>query len=235
MQYQTCRHVKEDGIYCGSPALRDNKYCHYHLQQRGRRLRRARALRDNVPYQIDIQSLDNPYAVRTAITEVAQALAAGQLDHAVAGKILYAIQQASSQNKLIAQIEAAQAQALEKAQEQGHSPAVTRPEEDPDFAKRFDIPPGSDIDAETEVVLKKAQTEVEFRQARSVPMPPPGVRPGSAHYDLYRDQAIQDLRTHIEVLQSNLREYWVLRNQMADQYRKEAQSANIQNAVAKTA
>jgi hypothetical protein len=229
MQYETCRHIKEDGAYCGSPALRDNKYCYYHLQQRGRRLRRARALRDNVPYQIDIQSLDNPYAVRTAITEVAQALAAGQLDHAVAGKILYAIQQASSQNKLIAQIEAAQ------AQEQGPAPVVSHPTEDPDFARRFDIPSGSDIDTEIEVAAKQAQQEFDFRQARSVPAPPPGVRPGSAHYELYRDQAIEELRTRIEVLQSQLREYWVIRKQMAEQMRKEAQSATSQGAVAKTA
>jgi hypothetical protein len=28
-QYETCRHVKEDGAYCGSPALRERKYCYY--------------------------------------------------------------------------------------------------------------------------------------------------------------------------------------------------------------
>jgi hypothetical protein len=233
MQYQTCSHIKEDGAYCGSPALRDQKYCHYHLQQRGRRLRRARALRDNVPYQLDIQSLDNPYAVRTAITEIAQALAAGQLDHAVAGKILYAIQQASSQNKLIAQIEASQAQ--EKEQEQGPKPVVSRPTEDPDFARRFDIPPGSDIDTETEVVLKQAQKEVEFRKDQYLPPIPPGVRAGSAQYQLYRDQAIEELRTRIDVLQSHLREYWAIKKQMADELRKEALSATSQGAVAKTA
>ena len=27
-----CRHVKEDGIPCGSPALRGESYCHYHLR-----------------------------------------------------------------------------------------------------------------------------------------------------------------------------------------------------------
>ena len=232
MQYQTCSHIKEDGVYCGSPALRDQKYCHYHLQQRGRRLRRARALRDNLPYQIDIQSLDNPYAVRNAITEVAQALAAGQLDQAVAGKILYAIQQAASMNKLIAQIEAAQPQ----EQAPGRTTAISRPSEDPDFAGRFDIPPGSDIDAELEVVGKQAQKEVEFRNARSVLIPPPGVRPGSAHFALYRDQAVEELRTRIEVLQSHLREYWVIKKQMADELRKEALSAKSQDtAIAKTA
>ena len=109
MQYETCRHIKEDGIYCGSPALRERKYCYYHLMQRGRRLRRARALRDNLPYRLEIQSLDNPYAIRDAISDVAQALAAGQLDARVAGKLLYAFQLASSTNRRIEQIEAAAA------------------------------------------------------------------------------------------------------------------------------
>ena len=107
-QYETCRHVKEDGAYCGSPALRERKYCYYHLMQRGRRLRRARALRDNQPYRLEIQSLDNLYAVRAALTDIAQALAAGQLDARTAGKLLYAIQQVCATNRRIEQMEAAQ-------------------------------------------------------------------------------------------------------------------------------
>ena len=109
MQYETCRHVKEDGTYCGSPSLRDREYCYYHLTERGRRLRRARALRDNLPYRIDIQSLDNPYAVRAALTDIVQALAAGQLDARIAGKMLYAIQQVTAANRRIEQMEAAAA------------------------------------------------------------------------------------------------------------------------------
>ena len=104
MQHESCRHVKEDGAYCGSPALRERKYCYYHLMQRGRRLRRARALRDNVPYRLEIHSLDNLYAVRDALTDIAQALAAGQLESRTAGKLLYAIQQVSSTNRRIEQM-----------------------------------------------------------------------------------------------------------------------------------
>ena len=105
-QFESCRHVKPDGVYCGSPALRDRKYCYYHLMERARRLRRARALRDNVPYRLEIQSLDNPYAIRDALSEVAQALTAGQLDPRVAGKLLYAIQLAASNNRRIEKMEA---------------------------------------------------------------------------------------------------------------------------------
>jgi len=34
-----CRHVKEDGIACGSPPLRGENYCHYHLRYKGYPLR----------------------------------------------------------------------------------------------------------------------------------------------------------------------------------------------------
>ena len=46
--------------------------------------------------------------MRAALTDVAQALAAGQLDPRTAGKLLYAIQQVSATNRRIEQMEAAQ-------------------------------------------------------------------------------------------------------------------------------
>ena len=58
-QYPTCTHMKEDGTYCGSPALVNRRYCYFHLTQRGRRLRRARALRDQVNYRLDLPPLED--------------------------------------------------------------------------------------------------------------------------------------------------------------------------------
>src|SRR5271166_2073540 len=34
-----CRHVKEDSIACGSPALRGQSYCYFHLRYKGYPLR----------------------------------------------------------------------------------------------------------------------------------------------------------------------------------------------------
>ncbi len=220
MQYETCRHVKEDGTYCGSPALRDRQYCYYHLMQRGRRLRRARALRDNQPYRVDIQSLDNPYAVRTTLTEIAQALAAGQLDSGVAGKLLYTIQQVTSANRRIEQIEAAAA-----ANAQPHADASSRVQEWPDFEKQFGLPPGADLDAETDAVLQKADKEAELRQAHAFPMPPPGVRPGSAAYHLFRDETYQTMRLTINEMRHQLRDYNEQKRQQFEKMKKEMMSA----------
>ena len=37
--FKYCRHVKQDGIPCGSPPLRGENYCHYHLRYKGYPLR----------------------------------------------------------------------------------------------------------------------------------------------------------------------------------------------------
>ena len=230
MQYETCRHVHPDGAYCGSPALRDRKYCYYHLMQRARRLRRARALRDNVPYRLEIQSLDNPYAIRDAVSDVAQALAAGQLDPRVAGKLLYAFQLASSANRRIEQMEAA---AAEKAQAQPHAACPERSRRDdsriqefPDFEAKLGLPPGADLDAVTDAVLRKADEEAELRKEESLPEPPPGVRVGSPAYRVFREEAYQILRLQLKRTQFELRDYnQQKRQQYEEMMKKEAASA----------
>ena len=218
-QYETCRHVKEDGAYCGSPALRDRKYCYYHLMQRGRRLRRARALRDNLPYRLEIQSLDNPYAIRDAITDIAQALAAGQLDPRTAGKLLYAIQQVSATNRRIELMEAAAAKETTQTDDR------SRIQEYPEFEKQFGLPPGADLDAETDAVLQKADEEAELRQIESLPTPPPGIRPGSPADRLFREEAYQILRLQLKETQHQLRDYNQQKRQQYETMKKEVVSA----------
>jgi hypothetical protein len=234
MQYETCRHLKEDGSYCGSPALRERKYCYHHLMQRGRRLRRARALRDDQPYRLEIQSLDNPYAVGNALTDIAQALAAGQLDAVIAGKLLYAIQQVSAANRRIEQMEAAAAAKDPVPQIRApvlganlgsHADANSRVQEWPEFEQQFGLPPGVDLDAETDAVPRRADEEAQLRQRESVPQPPPGVRPGSPADRLYRDEAYQIMRGQLVAMKHLLRDYNEEKRQQAETMKKEMMSA----------
>ncbi len=251
---ESCRHVKADGVYCGSPALRDRKYCYYHLMERARRLRRARALRDNQPYRLEIQSLDNPYAIRAAISDIAQALAAGQLDARVAGKLLYAIQLAASTNRRIEQMEAAQLTASKDAVSQLRNDATvpqvrarslganlgsssvgncgdasSRIQEYPDFETQLGLPPDADIDVVTDAVQRKAEEEVQLRRADALPEPPPGIRPGSAAYRVFRDETYQMMRLQINGLRHELRDYHEQKNQKLkaeiELMKKEAMSA----------
>ncbi len=223
MQYVTCRHVHPEGTYCGSPALRHRKYCYYHLMERGRRLRRARALRDNVPYRLEIQSLDNLYAVRAALTDIAQALAAGQLEPRTAGKLLYAIQQVSATNRRIEQMEAAQLEARKDAPDQPDDDS--RVQEYPGFEKQFGLPPGADLDAETDAVVRKADEEAELRQSESLPEPPPGVRVGSPAYRLFREEAYQSMQLQLTRMRHQLRDYNEQKRQQFEKEKKEMMSA----------
>jgi len=229
MQYPTCRHVHETGTYCGSPALRDRKYCYYHLMQRTRRLRRARALRDNVPYRLEIPALDNLYAIRNAITEVVQAVGSGQLDPRAAGKMLYGIQQANAINRRIEKLEAAQLEKMQAAipggpqlpsvgncedQSNAHADDHSRLHEYPGFEKEFALNPGADLDAETAFLLRKADAEAELRQADSMPAPPPpGIRPGSPAFRVYREQAYQGMQMPLNSMRVQLREYNEMKRQ----------------------
>ena len=231
MQHESCHHIKEDGAYCGSPALRERKYCYYHLMQRGRRLRRARALRDNVTYRLEIQSLDNPYAIRDAVSDVAQALAAGQLESRTAGKLLYAIQQATTTNRRIEQMEAAAAANAQPRPDEG-----SRIQEFTDFEKQFGLPPGVDLDVVIDAVLQKADEEAELRQSESLPMPPPGTRPGSPADRLFREEAYQVMRLQINDMRHQLRDYNEQKRQQFEKEKKEMMSeTNAPQRLADTA
>ena len=237
MQYPTCRHVKADGAYCGSPALRDHKYCYYHLMERGRRLRRARALRENVPYRLDIPSLDNLYAIRNAITEVVQAVGSGQLDPRAAGKMLYGIQQVTSVNRRIEKMEAAQLEKMKDAEDAvpqvrapllgtnlgSHPDDNSRVHEYPGFENEFGLNPGADLDAETAFVLRKADADAELRQADPMPTPPLGLRPGSAAYRVYREEAYQGMQMQLNSMRAQLREYNEMKRQQVEKQIKEAE------------
>ena len=201
--------------------------------QRGSRLRRARALRDNLPYRLEIHSLDNLYAVRAALTDIAQALAAGQLESRTAGKLLYAIQQASTTNRRIEQMEAA---AAKDRVPQVRAPHLgdnlgsrtddnSRIQEYPEFEAKFGLPPGADLDAETDAVLQKADQEAELRQAESLPQPPPGTRPGSPADRLFREEAYQVMRLQLRDMGRQLREYNEQRRQQFEKMKKEMMSA----------
>jgi len=221
-QYPTCSHIKEDGAFCGVAALRNQKYCYYHLMERGRRLRRARALRDDTPYRVDIPSLDNPYAVRNAITEIVQALGSGQLDPRVAGKMLYGIQLARAENKRIAQLEAAATDAVPQVRAPllganlgSQADDTPRIHELPDFEQKLGLEPGADLDAVTEATFQKADEEAADRQPLAMPTLPPGVRPGSAAWRVYREECYQSLQLEVKSLRFQLREYFEQKRQQS--------------------
>ena len=93
MSYLTCDHLKQDGVLCGSPALRGQKLCYFHqrdhqrVQQLARLRRRAETLH--------LPPLETLQDVQLALFEVIDALATNTIDHKRASALLFALQQAS--------------------------------------------------------------------------------------------------------------------------------------------
>lgn len=103
-----CEHIKANGEFCGSPALRGRNYCYFHLTHIGRRLRTERAYEKfsaasaaasaadaaNVP--LEMPPLEDANSVQIALMQVMDAILHNRLDSKRAGLLLYGLQTASS-------------------------------------------------------------------------------------------------------------------------------------------
>jgi hypothetical protein len=96
MPVRTCDHLKEDGVYCGSPALHGRNYCYFHLNLRGRRLKTARARRRGDNPALNLPFPEDMHAVQVSLAEIMWAVAEDRIDTKRAWAILNSLQQAST-------------------------------------------------------------------------------------------------------------------------------------------
>ena len=118
-----CEHIKSNGEFCGSPALRGRNYCYFHLTNIGRRLRAERQFQSQVSVQekdanpatssgqalghqpaspgdagaaLELPPLEDANSIQIALMQVIDAILHNRLDNKRAGLVLYALQTASS-------------------------------------------------------------------------------------------------------------------------------------------
>ena len=119
-----CEHIKSNGEFCGSPALRGRNYCYFHLTHIGRRLRAERQFQQSqVGVQekdanpttssgqalgqqqqssetqiaaLELPPLEDANSIQIALMQVIDAILHNRLDSKRAGLVLYALQTASS-------------------------------------------------------------------------------------------------------------------------------------------
>ena len=90
--FKYCRHVKEDGIPCGSPPLRGENYCHFHLRYKGYPLRTWNRRRLGGLHFTRSMAF-NLKAAQAALKRVEKLLSSGTCsDPERAGMIRYALQ-----------------------------------------------------------------------------------------------------------------------------------------------
>ena len=145
---RTCDHLKEDGVFCNSPALKGRNYCYFHLNLRGRRLKAARSRSLGTNQAISVPFPEDMHAVQVSLYEVISGLASNSLDTKRAGLMLYALQQAAT-NLIHTPEWQGRCQ-----QPESHQPL--RALEFPAFEDQYQIPKGVDLEADPELAIEEA-------------------------------------------------------------------------------
>ena len=86
-----CEHIKANGLRCGSPALRQRRYCYFHFCAHD--LRRRRRQHPNAPFVLPL--LEDANSIQMAIQQVAEAVLEERIDNKRAGLLLFACQTAA--------------------------------------------------------------------------------------------------------------------------------------------
>ena len=164
MELRTCDHLKEDGIYCQSPALRGRDYCYFHLNLRGRRLNMARTRALAADQPLDLPFPEDMHSVQVTLFEVVNALVNKRIDTKTAGIVLYAMQQASTNLNI-------------KHASQSMCPAVKPDEpllalEFRDFEEQYHLPKGIDLEANPEVALQESGSLPDTNAVETTPAVP---------------------------------------------------------------
>jgi len=94
-----CHHIKTSGVRCGSPALRDRRYCYYH--QRSRPILLDLSGREDKPALFSLPTFEDGHSIQFALRNVAHRLLDGNIDAKTAGLLFYCLQIASSNLKNI--------------------------------------------------------------------------------------------------------------------------------------
>ncbi len=89
-----CQHIKMNGMQCGSPALNRRRQCFFHERAREQHNRIVKDQFKQARFVLPL--LEDANAVQMALMQVMQLLAWGEMDHKMAGLLLYGLQTASS-------------------------------------------------------------------------------------------------------------------------------------------
>ena len=92
LQVPRCAHLKTNGTQCGSPALRQRRYCFFHKNWQNQNV----ALNVKSPASsFVLPVIEDADSIQMALMQVMRMILAGQLDHRAASLLLYALQTAS--------------------------------------------------------------------------------------------------------------------------------------------
>ncbi|HME56840.1 MAG TPA: hypothetical protein VKF63_00770 [Terracidiphilus sp.] len=147
MTYKTCNHLHDNGHTCNSAAAKGRNYCVFHLRYRARLLRMAQVRARGERFDLKLPPLESMYAVQSALSHLAEALAADMIDPKRAQALLSVLRLASLNLRHPEKWQTA----LYHADQPG--PAI-------DLAAEFGLPDNLDLDTPPEVAFPPPQTQV---------------------------------------------------------------------------
>ena len=97
-EIRRCQHIKTNGTQCGSPALRNQEFCHYHREARPERVEVC-GENGQTCGQVLVPVFEDASSIQAMVRQVAILLLQGKIDSKRAGQVLYALQIASANLK----------------------------------------------------------------------------------------------------------------------------------------
>lgn len=91
-----CQHIKVNGVQCGSPALRRNRFCFFHKRFQDERIRISADRRRRGVATFILPVLEDANSIQMAIMQIMRLILTQQIEHKTASLLLYALQTASS-------------------------------------------------------------------------------------------------------------------------------------------
>jgi hypothetical protein len=88
-----CQHIKVNGTQCGSPALRNQKHCHFHNLWFQKQLDVNKYVSERLA--ITLPTLEDANSIQVGLTEVMRLLIHGLVDHPTAALLLRALRTAA--------------------------------------------------------------------------------------------------------------------------------------------
>ncbi len=145
---KTCTHLRENGQYCDSIAVKDRDFCKFHLHHRGRRLKMARARARQQRWRLQLPPLEDLYSVHVGIGLVLDALLHDQLDPRVGRLVLSGLRLAGAN--------------LARPDEAWEQPSRFQSREQlalPGFEAEFGLPAGFDLNTPPEVAFPETPAQ----------------------------------------------------------------------------
>jgi hypothetical protein len=127
IEIRRCRHIKTNGTQCGSPALKGKELCFYHEQNRPQPVELYMDGQRYCDSQIVLPVFEDAHSIQTVIRQVVQLMLARRIERKDAGLLLYALQIASGNLKMMQAEKAKPTQVVVEPDKAGETPLGMTP------------------------------------------------------------------------------------------------------------